>query len=88
MGANVFRKDFPFFKKNLVYLDSAATSQKPKQVLSAVLRFYENSNANVHRGIYALADNATKLYESARKNVAKFIVEKASLKDKNHTFKY
>ncbi len=67
------RKDFPFFEQGLIYLDSAATSQKPRFVLDAVREFYENNNANVHRGIYLLAEEATELYESARKTVADFI---------------
>src|SRR3989338_5558980 len=73
MGANVFRKDFPFFARKLVYLDTAATSQKPRVVLDAMRKFYEISNANVHRGVYGLADEATQLYEGARKTIARFI---------------
>ena len=68
------RSDFPIFKdKLLVYLDSAATTQKPKQVIEAVSDFYSNYNANVHRGIYELSMKATETFESARQKVAKFI---------------
>jgi cysteine desulfurase/selenocysteine lyase len=72
------REDFPILKKTvnghpLVYLDSAATSQKPRQVIEAVARFYQESNANVHRGLYQLAAEATDLYEEAREKVARFI---------------
>ena len=69
------KKDFPIFKNNpeLVYLDNASTTQKPKQVINSVKEFYETSNANIHRGIYDLSVKATKKYENARKEVAKFI---------------
>ncbi|HID09532.1 TPA: aminotransferase class V-fold PLP-dependent enzyme, partial [Candidatus Micrarchaeota archaeon] len=70
--------DFPVLKKTvnghrLVYLDSAATSQKPVQVIEAVAAFYREANANVHRGLYALSVEATDLYEGARHKVAEFI---------------
>ncbi len=68
------RSDFPIFSdKSLIYLDSAATTQKPKQVIDAVSNFYSNSNANVHRGIYDLSMKATEAYHSARQKVADFI---------------
>jgi cysteine desulfurase / selenocysteine lyase len=69
------RKDFPLLAANpdLHYLDSAATSQKPKAVLDAVREFYETSNANPHRGAYALSVAATDCYQSARDRVAKFL---------------
>lgn len=72
------RRDFPILKrtmhgKPLVYLDSAATAQKPVAVLDAMRRYYEVSNANVHRGVYELAEEATAAYESARQKVAGFI---------------
>jgi cysteine desulfurase/selenocysteine lyase len=71
---NKIRSDFPIFKdKALVYLDSAATTQKPKQVIDAVSDFYSNSNANVHRGIYELSMKATGAYHSARQKVANFV---------------
>jgi cysteine desulfurase/selenocysteine lyase len=73
------RKDFPVLERlvhdglPLVYLDNAATSQKPRQVLEAMTSYYERSNANVHRGIHVLAEEATALYEGARDSVAAFI---------------
>src|SRR5688572_10764423 len=77
--AAAIRADFPILhqtvhgNKPLVYLDSAATSQKPKQVIDALSHYYEFSNANVHRGLHVLAERATILYEGARTAVAKFI---------------
>ena len=59
--------------KPLVYLDNAATSQKPRQVLDALNDYYERHNANVHRGVHVLAEEATALYEGARDKVAAFI---------------
>jgi len=72
------RKDFPILRqkvhgKRLVYLDNAATSQKPQAVIDRVTRFYEQENANVHRGVHLLSETATKEYESARARVARFI---------------
>ncbi len=71
------RTDFPVLErrvdgKPLVYLDSAATSQKPRQVLEAMDSYYRRSNANVHRGVYSLAREATELFEGARDRVARF----------------
>jgi cysteine desulfurase/selenocysteine lyase len=59
--------------KRLVYLDNAATSQKPRAVIDALVRYYEHSNANIHRGIHTLAEEATAQYEEAREKVARFI---------------
>ena len=73
------RKDFPIFSKvmrgdhRLVYLDSGATSQKPRQVLDAERDFYENHNAAVHRGSHLLAEEANAAYEGARHTVAHFL---------------
>ncbi len=72
------RADFPILAttmngKPLVYLDNAATSQKPRCVLDALIRYYEDYNANVHRGVYWLAEKATAEYERARRKVAGFI---------------
>lgn len=69
------RAQFPIFKThpNLVYLDSASTTQKPQSVIDAEMDFYQNYNANVHRGIYPLAANATKVYEAVRAKVHKFL---------------
>jgi len=76
-GAAV-RADFPVFEqrfhgKRLAYLDSAASAQKPGQVLDAMRDFYETSYANVHRGVYALSERATAGYEGAREKVAAFV---------------
>ena len=77
-GAEI-RKDFPIFSKTmrgggrLVYLDSGATSQKPKSVLDAERFFYENHNAAVHRGSHLLAEEASEAYEGARATVAHFL---------------
>lgn len=69
------RKDFAIFNAHpdLVYLDSAATSQTPIQVTDAVLNYYESFNANVHRTIYSIGNEATQAYEAARKKIANFI---------------
>lgn len=72
------REDFPILSremagKPLVYLDSAATSQKPRRVIEAVSDFYERSNANVHRGVYELGAEATELFEAARAKIAAFL---------------
>ncbi|MBF2504029.1 cysteine desulfurase [Listeria marthii] len=72
------RADFPILdqeinEKPLAYLDNAATSQKPKQVIEALTHYYQFDNANVHRGVHTLAARATDAYESARSKVAKFI---------------
>ena len=72
------KKDFPILDREingtrLVYLDSAATSQKPRQVLDAMERYYETCNANVHRGVYSIAAEATEAYETARLKVKRFI---------------
>jgi cysteine desulfurase/selenocysteine lyase len=71
------RADFPIFSTPratpLVYLDSAATSQKPQSVLDAMDRYYRTCNSNIHRGIYAIAEEATALYEDARRRIASFV---------------
>ena len=69
------RADFPILsnRPDLHYLDSAATSQKPRVVLDAISDFYENSNANPHRGAYSLSVEATDRYDAARKRVARFV---------------
>ena len=72
------RKDFPILDQivndePLVYLDNAATTQKPKAVLEAVNRYYQEDNANVHRGVHTLAERATASYEAARETVRRFI---------------
>ncbi len=73
-----YKKDFPIFKnKDIVYLDSGATSQKPKMVIDRIEEFYKNSNANPHRGAYSLSIEATQIYEDTRKKIAKFINAKS-----------
>lgn len=73
------RKDFPILQREtsdgvrLVYLDSTATSQKPLAVIEAMDDYYRRSNANIHRGVHTLAEEATALYESARERIARFI---------------
>ncbi len=75
--AAMIRSFFPIFQheenNGLVYLDSAATSQKPQQVIDAMTRYYQEHNANAHRGAYRLAEKATAAYEQARARVARFI---------------
>jgi cysteine desulfurase/selenocysteine lyase len=78
LDAQKLRADFPIFEqqihgKPLSFLDSAASSQKPRQVLDAIREFYETSYANVHRGVYYLAEKATAGYEGARETVARFV---------------
>jgi len=72
------RKDFPILErkvhgKPLVYFDNAATSQKPRQVIDALVRYYEEYNANIHRAVHTLGEEATAAYEETREKVARFI---------------
>jgi cysteine desulfurase/selenocysteine lyase len=78
LDVEAVRREFPVLAqrvhgKPLVYLDSAATSQKPRAVIDAVSRFYAEDNANVHRGVHALAERATAQFEAARAKVQRFI---------------
>lgn len=78
MNLNKIRKDFPILDKKihgkkLVYLDNAATSQKPIQVINAISQFYKNHNANIHRGVHTLSEEATKAFEDAHTKASKFI---------------
>jgi cysteine desulfurase/selenocysteine lyase len=78
LDAHVLRRDFPIFEqeihgKPLAYLDSANTSQKPRQVLDGTTRFYETSNANVHRAVHVLAERATAALEGAREKTRAFL---------------
>jgi cysteine desulfurase/selenocysteine lyase len=78
LDAQRLRADFPIFEqkihgKPLAYLDSAASSQKPRQVLDAIRDFYETSYANVHRGVYTLSEKATAAYEGARETAREFV---------------
>ena len=75
---SALRKDFPILDQKvhgqpLIYFDNAATSQKPRAVIDALVRYYEHDNANVHRGIHELSNRATTAYEAARSRAAKFI---------------
>jgi cysteine desulfurase/selenocysteine lyase len=79
LDTEAIRKDFPILDrlvqggKSLVYLDNAATSQTPRQVIETLDEYYEQHNANVHRGVHTLAEEATALYEGARDKVAAFV---------------
>ncbi len=74
MSVNNLKKDFPIFEnKDITYLDSGATTQKPTSVLEAIEKFYKNENANPHRGAYGLSIEATEIYENTRDKIAKFI---------------
>ena len=78
MDTAKIRSDFPILArevhgKPLVYLDNAATSQKPRQVIEALVDYYEHYNANIHRGVHALAEESTERYEATRRKVARFI---------------
>jgi cysteine desulfurase / selenocysteine lyase len=78
LDAQKLRADFPIFQekihgKPLAYLDSAASSQKPRQVLDTLREFYETSYANVHRGVYLLSERATEAYEGAREKARAFV---------------
>ena len=79
LSTEEIRKDFPILQrkvrdnKPLIYLDNASTTQKPNQVIDAITDYYRNYNANIHRAVYALAEEATNAYESTRDKVAKFV---------------
>lgn len=78
MDVEKIRKDFPILErmvngKKIVYLDNGATSQKPRQVIDAIVRYYSEYNANVHRGVHKLSEESTVAYEDARRKVAEFI---------------
>ena len=82
LNVPAIKADFPILQrtirdKRLVYLDSAATSQKPKQVIDATSDFYSRYNANVHRAIYELGEEATREYEGSREKIAAFIQAKS-----------
>ncbi len=73
------RKDFPILErkvgdnKSLIYLDNASTTQKPKQVIDSIINYYNNYNANIHRAVYSLAQEATDAYEKTRDKIVKFL---------------
>src|SRR5262245_57087647 len=75
---NAVRDDFPILRtrvhgKPLVYLDNAATTQKPQVVIDRLMHYYTDENANVHRGVHLLSERATELYEDARRTVCRFL---------------
>ena len=77
------RADFPILERRvrehrLVYLDNAATTQKPRAVLDALARYYDNGNANIHRGVYTLSEEATAAYDAARVKVQRFLNARAA----------
>ena len=74
----LLKKEFPIFERKinghpLAYLDNASTTQKPRQVLDALVNYYSTMNANIHRGVHTLSEEATDAYEGTRSKVAKFI---------------
>jgi cysteine desulfurase / selenocysteine lyase len=75
-----FKKDFPIFKNypKMIYLDSAATTQKPKIVIKSIVNFYEKFNSNINRGSYDLSEKATQLYEKSKEEIANFINAKSN----------
>ena len=78
LDVNRIRQDFPILQqevngKPLVYLDNAATAQKPRQVIDTVNDYYREYNSNVHRGVHTLSQKATDAYESAREKIRDFI---------------
>jgi len=78
MDIEKIKKDFPILTRkiglnDLVYLDNTATTQKPLQVIDAIKDYYMEHNANVHRGIHTLSEEASEMYDNSRKTVARFI---------------
>ena len=74
LDINKIREDFPILKRKvngypLVYLDNAATSQKPRKVIDSIVNYYENYNSNIHRGVHSISQEATDAYEDARKKI-------------------
>ena len=74
MDVTKIRKDFPVLNRKvngrpLIYFDNAATSQTPTQVINTIVDYYENYNANIHRGVHALSQEATDAYEGARQKI-------------------
>tara|TARA_B100000700_G_scaffold331699_1_gene467264 strand:+ start:34220 stop:35476 length:1257 start_codon:yes stop_codon:yes gene_type:complete len=83
LDVNIIKNDFPIFanqskEKPFIYLDNAATSQTPTQVINSVNEYYYNYNSNVHRSIYSIGDKATEAYEKARRQISRFIGAKDS----------
>ena len=87
LDVEILRRDFPILDQivndePLVYLDNAATTQKPTQILEAIAAYYEKDNANVHRGVHTLAERATAAYEAALLYPCRFD-ERSSLYERN-----
>lgn len=83
INSKAIKADFPILSrqvngKDLVYLDNSATSQKPQVVIDAIVHYYQNHNANVHRGVHTLSDESTREFENSRANIAKFFGAKSS----------
>jgi cysteine desulfurase/selenocysteine lyase len=83
MNVKRLKKDFPILSrevngKDLIYLDNAATSQKPKAVVEALSNFYYTNNANIHRGLHTLSEEASEMYDNSRENIAKFLGAKVA----------
>ncbi len=83
LDINQIRKDFPIlqqriYNKNLVYLDNAATTQKPQQVIDTINEYYSKYNSNIHRGVHYLSEKTTQAYEQARETIKRFINAKNS----------
>ncbi|MHB2037593.1 MAG: aminotransferase class V-fold PLP-dependent enzyme, partial [Nitrososphaerales archaeon] len=82
IDVNRIREDFPVLKrlvhgKHLVYLDNAATTQKPKQVIGTISDYYENHNSNIHRSVHQLAEEATESFEATRDKMKSFVNTKS-----------
>ena len=78
LNVDDIRRDFPILStavngKNLIYADNAATTQKPQCVIERIGNYYENENANIHRGVHSLSEEATEAFEGARDFIRKFI---------------
>src|SRR6187549_3517201 len=78
LDVEAIRRDFPLLQRHvhgrpLVYLDNAATTQKPQQVIDRLVRFYSSENANIHRGVHLLSVEATDAYDHARERVRQFL---------------
>src|SRR5712692_4476055 len=73
LDVSEIRKDFPIFGTGIAYLDSANTSQRPRQVTGAMMDYFEKFNSNIHRAAYHIAEEATQRYEATREKVREFI---------------
>src|SRR5438309_6399217 len=80
LDVTAIRKDFPIFETGIAYLDSANTSQRPRQVTGAMLDYFENFNSNIHRAAYHIAEVATERYEGTREKV-RALINAASTKE-------